>query len=131
MGKGDTCTNYKRQTRVGKDDGVRVNPIGIGRSFANISSRVAQRVVAERFKPDSKDRPDMLGSFLRHGLTKPQAEAESLIQMYGKHLVFIYLQFQLFLFDFWTLIKCYRMAGSDSTATAIRVILYYIVATPK
>src|SRR5437762_13006302 len=57
--------------------------------IANISSRVAQRVVAERFKPDSKDRPDMLGSFLRHGLTQPQAEAESLIQMYGKHLVLI------------------------------------------
>ena len=44
--------------------------------------RVAKRVVAERYGPDKKVRGDMLGSFVRHGLTQREAESESLLQMY-------------------------------------------------
>jgi hypothetical protein len=42
---------------------------------------VAHQVVAERFRPDSKDERDMLGSFIRHGVSQSEAEAESLVQM--------------------------------------------------
>ena len=56
--------------------------------IADTVSRIAQRIVAERFKPDSKDQPDMLGSFVRHGLAQPEAEAESLVQMCDRYLTF-------------------------------------------
>jgi hypothetical protein len=38
--------------------------------------------VAERFGPNKKARHNTLGSFIRHGLTQPEAEAEALLQMY-------------------------------------------------
>jgi hypothetical protein len=44
-------------------------------------SRVAKRVVAERYGPDKKVNDDMLGSFVRHGLTQKEAESETLLQM--------------------------------------------------
>lgn len=37
---------------------------------------VAREVVAERFGPDKKERKDMLGSFVRHGLQRREAESE-------------------------------------------------------
>ncbi|KAF9875337.1 cytochrome p450 [Colletotrichum karsti] len=65
---------------------------------------VARDVVAKRFEPDSKDQRDMLGSFLRHGLSQAQAEQEVLFQI---------------------------TAGSDTTATAIRTTLLYLMTLPR
>jgi cytochrome P450 len=64
---------------------------------------VAQQAVAERYKPGAEQKEDMLGSFIKHGLTQLQAESESLLQV---------------------------MAGADSTATAVRVIMYLIITNP-
>jgi cytochrome P450 len=56
----------------------------------------AKRVVAERFREEQMDKPDMLGSFVSHGLSQQEAEAESLVQI---------------------------IAGSDTTASALRTIM--------
>lgn len=64
---------------------------------------VAKRVVAERYAPDAKIHPDMLGSFLKCGLSQREAESESMLQILG---------------------------GSDSTATAIRMT-FLILTTPS
>jgi cytochrome P450 len=66
----------------------------------------AQKMVAERFLPDAKTRvskPDMLGSFINHGLTEEEAVSESLLQI---------------------------LAGSDTSATAIRAIMLFIMTSP-
>jgi hypothetical protein len=42
---------------------------------------VAKEVAGERFGPDAKVRDDMLGSFVRHGLTRAETESEALLQM--------------------------------------------------
>ncbi|KAI1502828.1 cytochrome P450 [Biscogniauxia marginata] len=64
---------------------------------------LAQKIVGERFGPDAKNERDMLGSFIRHGLPRRQCEAEVLVQI---------------------------IAGSDTTATAIRGTMLYIMSTP-
>lgn len=64
----------------------------------------AKQIVAERFGPDKIVRKDMLGSFLKNGLSQTQIEAESLIQI---------------------------SAGSDSTATAIRMAILHIATNPR
>jgi cytochrome P450 len=66
---------------------------------------VAQKVVAERFDPksDSKRERDMLDAFISHGLTQVEAESESTLQI---------------------------LAGSDSTATTIRMTLLYLLTNP-
>lgn len=43
---------------------------------------VAQKVVEERFGPNKVVKDDMLGSFIRNGLDKRQAEAELLATMF-------------------------------------------------
>lgn len=63
----------------------------------------ARETVAERFGPNKLILKDMLGSFISHGLTQTEAEGESLIQI---------------------------VAGSESTATAIRATLLYIISNP-
>lgn len=50
--------------------------VGLGPIMAT-----ANRYVSQRFTSDAKDRKDMLGSFVRHGLTKREAQSESLVQM--------------------------------------------------
>lgn len=42
---------------------------------------VAKDEVAERFGENRKVKQDMLGSFLRHGLSQEQAESEAVFQM--------------------------------------------------
>jgi hypothetical protein len=37
--------------------------------------------VAQRFGPEKVERQDMLGSFINHGLTQPEAEIELVLQM--------------------------------------------------
>ncbi|KIW68377.1 hypothetical protein PV04_04330 [Phialophora macrospora] len=66
---------------------------------------IAQQIVADRFHPgsESKSEQDMLNSFIKHGLTQLEAESESLLQI---------------------------LAGSDSTATTIRMTLLFILTNP-
>jgi cytochrome P450 len=66
------------------------------------TNSVAKKVVAERIA-SGKQRRDMLGSFLAHGLTREEAESEALVQV---------------------------MAGSDTTATAIRMTMLYLMGNP-
>lgn len=42
---------------------------------------MAKQVVKERFEPDAKPQLDMLGSFIKHGLSQEDAESETMIQM--------------------------------------------------
>jgi cytochrome P450 len=65
---------------------------------------VAEAVVDERYSQPSVAMPDMLGSFVQQGLSKQQAEAEVLFQI---------------------------TAGSDTTATAIRATMLYLITKPK
>jgi len=49
--------------------------------------RIAQEIAEKRFPPqDGEMYQDMLGSFIRHGLTKEEAESESVTQMYERTL---------------------------------------------
>ncbi|KAF2088620.1 cytochrome P450 [Saccharata proteae CBS 121410] len=64
---------------------------------------VAAEVVATRFGPDAKSRSDMTGSFVRHGLTQTQCESEVLLQI---------------------------LAGSDTTAVAVRHTVMRLITTP-
>ncbi|KAL0769401.1 hypothetical protein CaCOL14_008709 [Colletotrichum acutatum] len=74
--------------------------VGFGKFIA-----VAKKVVAERLTSDkTAKRRDMLGSFLAHGLSREEAEGETLVQI---------------------------MAGSDTTATAIRTTMLYLMTSPS
>jgi cytochrome P450 len=64
----------------------------------------ANKAVAERYGDNPKVEHDMLGSFVKHGLTQEEAESEAMVQVLG---------------------------GSDSTATAIRMILLYVTTNPS
>jgi cytochrome P450 len=66
--------------------------------------RVAKEVVAERFGPDAKVRQDMIGAFVRNGISQRQIEAEILIQV---------------------------MAGSDTTASGIRSTFLRLLTSPR
>jgi len=70
---------------------------GMGRILA-----VAEEVVAKRFGPDAKDQMDMMGAFVRHGVTQSQC---------GIEIPFV------------------LVAGSDTTATAIRGTMLYLATT--
>ncbi len=47
----------------------------------DIFLQIAHQAVSERFQPDVAPRNDMLGSFLRHGLTQAQAESEITVSL--------------------------------------------------
>ena len=64
---------------------------------------MAEKVVSQRFGADSQDHKDMLGAFVRHGVTRRQCETEVLFQI---------------------------IAGSDTTATAIRGTMLYLTTAP-
>ncbi|RSL52120.1 hypothetical protein CEP53_008193 [Fusarium sp. AF-6] len=64
---------------------------------------VANKKVAERFAPNATQHSDMLGSFIRHGLTQEEASRESLLNV---------------------------VAGSDTSATTIRVIMLSLLSNP-
>ncbi|KAI6357055.1 Cytochrome P450 monooxygenase aba1 [Pyricularia grisea] len=72
---------------------------GVGKIMGTL-----REVVASRFGPDAKDQPDMLGSFVRNGLSQYQCEQEVMLQI---------------------------VAGSDTTATALRGTLLQLCSTPK
>jgi cytochrome P450 len=71
---------------------------GLGRIMG-----AAREAVAQRFRPDAKEQMDMLGSFLRHGLSREDAETEVMVQI---------------------------LAGSDTTAGAIRATMLHILTNP-
>lgn len=64
----------------------------------------AKKVVSERLAYKGPERRDMLGSFLKHGLTPEEAESEALVNI---------------------------IAGSDTTATAIRTTMLYLMGSPQ
>ena len=64
---------------------------------------MAKRAVSERYGPNPKVEHDMLGSFVKYALTQQEAESEAMVQVLG---------------------------GSDSTATAIRMIILYVATSP-
>ncbi|KAL1882886.1 Cytochrome P450 monooxygenase aba1 [Diaporthe australafricana] len=65
---------------------------------------VAEHHVAKRFRPDAEQVMDMLGSFIHHGLSQQECEVEGLFMI---------------------------IAGSESTASAIRSILVHTMTTPR
>jgi len=65
---------------------------------------LAKGVAAQRYAPEAKPQRDMVGSFIAHGLTFEEAESEILLQI---------------------------LAGSDTTATAIRTTLLYVMTSPR
>ncbi|OJD17754.1 hypothetical protein AJ78_02163 [Emergomyces pasteurianus Ep9510] len=73
--------------------------VGLGRVMG-----IAKEVVAERYGPKKITKADMLGSFVAHGLSQREAEAESLVQI---------------------------VAGSDTTATTLRISLLLLTTSPK
>lgn len=68
-----------------------------------IRTSVAKKLVGDRYGPDAKSHPDMLGSFIRHGLTQEEASGEALLQV---------------------------VAGSDTSAGAIRTVMLSILTNP-
>src|SRR3954451_3511455 len=64
----------------------------------------------------------MLGSFVRRGLTQQEAESESLLQMYVSLLAQALKTPHL--------ISSHSIAGSDTTATAIRTTMLYVITNP-
>ncbi|XXG95666.1 hypothetical protein Hte_001935 [Hypoxylon texense] len=69
------------------------------------SMRLANEEVRRRFAPGAdKEEKSILGSFIRHGLTQTECEVET-----------------LFMF----------VAGSDTTAAAIKITMLYILAVPR
>ncbi|KAL8383263.1 hypothetical protein RB595_006832 [Gaeumannomyces hyphopodioides] len=65
--------------------------------------KVAEDVVTERYGPDAKDSQDMVGSFIRHGVTAEECEQEVLLQI---------------------------PAGSDTTAAAMRTTIMMLCQSP-
>ncbi|RKK82857.1 hypothetical protein BFJ68_g16399 [Fusarium oxysporum] len=65
---------------------------------------IAKRVSADRFGPNPKVQRDMIGSFIARGLLQHEVESEILMQI---------------------------LAGADTTATAIRATLLYVISTPR
>ena len=64
---------------------------------------MANAAVAERYGSNPVVKQDMLGSFVKHGLTQQEAEGEAMVQVLG---------------------------GSDTTATAFRMTMLYIITSP-
>ncbi|EJP64697.1 Cytochrome P450 CYP570H1 [Beauveria bassiana ARSEF 2860] len=64
---------------------------------------ISRKVIDDRLNESEKPQSDMLGSFLKHGLGPDEAEMEMSITL---------------------------IAGSDTTATALRAILLSIISTP-
>lgn len=61
------------------------------------------QVIDERFAAGAKPKNDMLGSFIKHGLSKLECQSESMLQL---------------------------LAGADSTATALRTTVLHILTSP-
>ncbi|KAL8724299.1 MAG: hypothetical protein Q9166_008030, partial [cf. Caloplaca sp. 2 TL-2023] len=64
---------------------------------------IAKQMVARRFGSGKEVKEDMLGSYIRHGLSQREAETEAVLNI---------------------------MAGSDTTVTALRSIVLFIISNP-
>jgi cytochrome P450 len=64
----------------------------------------ARAIIDARFTKPMEGRSDMLSSFVRHGLTKDEVFTEAMLQI---------------------------VAGSDTTATALRAIMLYLITHPR
>ncbi|KAL1596981.1 hypothetical protein SLS60_008563 [Paraconiothyrium brasiliense] len=73
------------------------------KGFGRLMSE-AKAAVGERFEADGKERQDMIGAFVRNGIPQKQIEAELLLQI---------------------------IAGSDTTASAIRSTLLRLLTSPR
>lgn len=69
----------------------------------DISGRIAKHLISERFRSKATVRSDMIESFKRHGLTRDELVSETVLQI---------------------------IAGSDTTATAIRSTILFLMANP-
>lgn len=65
---------------------------------------IGKAAVDERFGPNKKVKQDMLGSLISHGLTQREAQSETLLQI---------------------------VAGSDTSATAMRATILYLACNPR
>lgn len=65
---------------------------------------IMKKVYAERYRSTAKVKKDMLSSFITYGLTEEEAESETLVQV---------------------------IAGSDTTAGAIRGTMLFIMTSPR
>ncbi|KAI0195845.1 pisatin demethylase [Xylaria flabelliformis] len=65
---------------------------------------VAREYVGKRYHPDAKPQRDLLGTWIRNGLTQDQAEMEGLFMI---------------------------IAGSDTTASAIRITMLHVMTCPR
>ncbi|KFA77850.1 hypothetical protein S40288_09765 [Stachybotrys chartarum IBT 40288] len=74
------------------------DPVGFGALMG-----IVKRVVANRFTPSKGVHLDMLGSFIRHGLTQQECSSEAFVQI---------------------------LAGSDTSATTMRVVLLHLLSNP-
>ncbi|KAK4445303.1 cytochrome P450 [Podospora aff. communis PSN243] len=72
---------------------------GMGRLVA-----LGQEFVAKHFATGATDSKDMVGSFMRHGLSQSRCAAECVVQV---------------------------IAGSDTTGTTIRTALLHLISTPR
>jgi cytochrome P450 len=79
----------------------RIMPKKTDKTGVGLLLKFAEGAVAERH---ATKRRDILSSFLDHGLTDEQAEQEAVLQI---------------------------IAGSDTTATTIRMIIFYLITNPR
>ena len=78
----------------------------------------------ERFAPGAPSKDDMLGSFIKHGLTASEAETEISISLCVKNTVLQVPDKKPSKFS------KNRVAGSDTTATSMRATLLSIISNP-
>ncbi|OAR03043.1 hypothetical protein LLEC1_04273 [Akanthomyces lecanii] len=80
-----------------------VVPSSADKTGIGVIMGLSRQVIDDRLNESEKPRPDMLGSFLKRGLSPDEAEMEISITL---------------------------VAGSDTTATALRATLLSIISTP-
>lgn len=80
---------------------------------------MAKVAVEKRYSAAESNQLDMPAAFKRDGLTKDEAETESVFQMWGPYAHCVFLA------DYER-----RLAGTDTTATALRGIFLYLTTMP-
>lgn len=78
--------------------------LGLGKIMSITRNKIRERFDEEGNPKDPDEFPDMLGSFMRHGLTQKDLEGEAMVQM---------------------------IAGSDTTASGLRATLLAVFSNPR
>lgn len=81
-----------------------IAPSSRDKSGIGVIMGISREVIDKRYAPGATMKDDMLGSFMRHGITADEAETEISISL---------------------------VAGSDTTATSMRAILLMIISNPR